>query len=404
MSHPLLTPLRLADVTLRNRAVRTGANESMTSQGHVTDALIAHHATLARHQVALTTVAYGAVHTDGRTFEDQLLVNDAAIPGLRRLADAVHRHGGAVSLQLAHCGGFSKLPATNGRAPGGPSADFNPYGLMHGLPRIRALSTAEIEAIVDQFVQAARRTIEAGFDAVEVHCGHGYLLSQFLSPLINRRRDAWGGDLQGRARFAVQTVGAIREALGPGVPILVKLNTSDGLRGGLTVEESAMVAQWLADAGASALVPSGGLVQRTAFFLLRGRLPLREMVKSESHLLQKWALRLFAPFYVRPYRYSPMFFAEAARVLRDAVDIPVGLLGGIEGDRTIQAALNEGFAFVVMGRALIADPDLVARIAAGESAETRCTHCNACVGEVDARALRCVLPDRRGTQVVENEP
>ncbi|MEO0605516.1 MAG: NADH:flavin oxidoreductase, partial [Myxococcota bacterium] len=252
---------------------------------------------------------------------------------------------------------------------------------------------AEIEATVHDFVTAARVAQAAGFDAVEVHCGHGYLISQFLSPLFNRRRDAWGGDLQGRSKLAVSVVGAIRSALGPGFPILVKLNTSDGLRGGLEVEESAQVARWLVDAGASGIVPTGGLVQRTAFFLLRGQLPLQEMVRSERHLPQKWALRLFAPLYVRPYPYTPLFFRKAAGVLRDAVDVPVGLLGGVEGSATIRAALAEGFAFVVMGRALIADPDLVARIARGEAAETRCTHCNICVGRTGAHPLACVLPD-----------
>lgn len=389
--HPVLQPLVLGDLTLRNRTVRAGANESMTRDGKVTDALVDFHATLARHQVALTTVAYGAVHDHGRTFDHQLLVDDNARPGLARLADAVHAEGGAVSLQLAHCGGFCKRPPADGRAPGGPSADFNPYGLMHGLPRIRRLAAAEIEEVVHAFVRAANVARDAGFDAVEIHCGHGYLISQFLSPVFNRRRDEWGGTLAGRARLAVSVVRAVREALGPGYPILVKLNTSDGVAGGLVVEESAQVARWLVEAGVTAIVPSGGLVQRSAFFLLRGRLPLREMVRHESHPLQKWALRLFAPAYVKAYPYTPMFFREAAGVLRDAVDVPVGLLGGIEGDASIRDALADGFGFVVLARALVADPDLIARIAAGEAAETRCNRCNICVAQTDARALSCDL-------------
>ncbi len=389
--HPVLHPLALGDLTLRNRTVRAGANESMTRDGRVTDALVDLHTTLARHEVALTTVAYGAVHDDGRTFDHQLLVDDSAGPGLARLAASVHDQGGAVSLQLAHCGGFSKRRPSDGRAPGGPSADFNPYGVMHGLPRIRPLATSEIEEVVQRFVSAATVARRSGFDAVEIHCGHGYLISQFLSPLFNRRRDRWGGTLEGRARLATSVVRAVREALGPGFPILVKLNTSDGLPGGLTVTESAQVARWLVEAGVTAIVPSGGLVQRNAFFLLRGQLPLREMVRHESHGLQRWALRLFAPLYLKAYPYTPMFFREAAGVLRDAVDVPVGLLGGIEGDATIRQALADGFAFVVLARALVADPDLVARIAAGDPAETRCNRCNVCVAQTDARALVCDL-------------
>jgi len=390
-THPVLSPLQLGELTLRNRVVKTATYESMTAGGQVTDRLIDHHATLARHGVALTTVAYGAVHPDGRTFDDQLLIDDKTVPGLRRLADAVHVEGGAVSLQLAHCGGFCKRPASDGRAPGGPSAGWNPYGIMHGLPRIRPLEEDELQGIVDSFASAAVRAQQAGFDAVEVHCGHGYLLSQFLSPIFNHRKDAWGGSLAGRAALSVEVVRAVRSAVGPGFVVLVKVNTSDGVASGLELAESIEATRLLVSAGATAVVPSGGLVQRSAFFLMRGDLPLKAMIAAESHPMQKWALRLFGPFLVRQVPYTPTFFFDAALAMKSAISAPVGLLGGVEGDHTIRRALSAGFDFVVMGRALLADPDLIDRLAAGEAAETRCTHCNACVGEVGAVGVRCVL-------------
>ena len=312
---------------------------------------------------------------------------------LRALTDAVHEAGGKVSIQLGHCGGFSKNKDVAGGAPGGPSGAFNAYGLMHGVPRIRALSAAEVAELPAQFAAGAERAKRAGFDAVELHCGHGYLISQFLSPAVNKRRDGWGGSLEGRMRLAVESARAIREAVGDGFAVLAKVNTRDGVRGGLEIEESVAVSKALVSAGVDALVPSGGLVFKNAFFLMRGRTPLREMVEVEKHLLQKWALRLFGPAVMRPHHYSPNFFFEDARKILAGTGAPVALLGGVDSSRAMREAFAAGFEYVAMGRALLADPDFLERLAQGEEVVTRCTHCNCCVAEMDRGGVRCVLDD-----------
>ncbi|MCB9683244.1 MAG: NADH:flavin oxidoreductase [Alphaproteobacteria bacterium] len=393
MSHPVTAPVSVGPLRLRNRVVKTATFEGMSPGGRVGDALIDHHATLARHGVALTTVAYGAVAADGRTFADQLLVDEHAVPGLRALADAVHAHGGAVSLQLAHCGGFSKLAASG--APKGPSAAWNAYGLAEGVGRVRPMDEGDLASVVDAFARAARHAADAGFDAVEVHCGHGYLLSQFLSPAINRRRDAWGGSLDRRLRLPLDVVRAVRQAVGPDVAVLAKVNTRDGFAGGLEIDEAVDIAVALVEAGVDGLVPSGGVVFRTPFFLMRGGVPLAGMASVQEHALQRWSMRLFGSFIVRPFPYTSTFFFDDALRIARAVDVPVGLLGGVDSDAAIRRALDAGFGFVVMGRSLLAEPDLLARLAAGPGWTSACTRGNACVVEMDRGGVRCVRSEGR---------
>lgn len=382
-----LTPVRLGPLTLRNRITKAGTFEGMTPEGRVTDALIAHHAGHAARGVALTTVSYAAVEPDGRTFGGQLLVDGD--PGLARLADAVHAHGGAAALQLAHCGGFTKLRRRAHGAPFGPSAAFNPYGLSAGVPYVRAMTEADFARVIGAFGVAAARAAAAGFDAVEIHVGHGYLLSQLLSPITNRRRDRWGGDLPGRARLAVEVVARVRDAA-PDLAVSCKLNLDDGVPGGARVDDAIAVARLLADAGAHALVPSGGLVQRSAFYLLRGDVPLRDMAAAQSDPLAALALRTLGPLLVPAVPYTSTFFWDDATRLLDATTLPVLLLGGVDSTAAIHRALDRGFAGVAIARALLADPDLVAHLSDPAWA-SRCTHCNRCVAEMDRGGVRCVL-------------
>lgn len=374
----------LGPISLPNRFVKTATYEGMTPDGVVTDALIAHHADMAGNGVGLTTVAYGAVSESGRTFKRQLLVSPQA--GLERLADAVHDRGGRVSLQLAHCGGFSKHSR-----PQGPSSGLNPYGLTSGSGWIRAMSEDAILRTIDEVRMAAEVAANTGFDAVEVHAGHGYLLSQFLSPVVNHRGDRWGGDLFNRARLSVEVVRAVADAVGDRAAVLVKVNLSDGVQGGNGVMEAVRVVDWLAEAGAHAVIGSGGLVQRSAFHLLRGDVPLSDMASVQDGLLQQWGMRIFGRFLVPAVPYHSCFFWEEAKTLLDGSSVPVGLLGGIDSTEAVNSAIQAGFALVVMGRALLADPDFIARMRRGEVFSSRCDHCNQCVVEMDRGGVRCVL-------------
>ena len=387
MSTDAFAPTRLNGLALRNRIIKTATFEGMSPGGIPAQALTDLHAGLARDGVGLTTVAYCAINDQGRTFGDQLWMDEHQAERLRPLTSAVHAQGGAVSLQLGHCGGFSKH-----RAPLGPSPAWNPYGVMVGLPRTRAMSQADLDRTADEFGQAAALAQSAGFDAVEIHLGHGYLLSQFLSPATNRRTDAYGGSLENRLRFPRQCLQAVRRAVGPGFPVLAKVNLSDGFAGGLDIAESVEVARQLEADRVDALVLSGGFVSRNAFYLMRGGRPLRAMIRAEGNPMQKLALAGFGPLLVQKYPFEEMFFLPMARQVRRAVSMPLVLLGGIMSRANVDVAMAEGFDFVAMGRALIAQNDLVLRMQSDGAARTHCDQCNLCVAEMDIQGTRCVLP------------
>ncbi|HTO52845.1 MAG TPA: NADH:flavin oxidoreductase [Myxococcota bacterium] len=396
VGHDAFAPARLGSLVLRNRVIKTATYEGMTPGGLPSDALVEHHRALAAGGVGLTTVAYCAVAPDGRTFAEQLTMRRDTVGPLRRVTDAVHAAGGAASIQLGHCGWFTKNRELSSWLPRGPSRVVNQYGIAAGKPFGLAMRPSDIARTVDEFGAAAGLAREAGFDAIELHLGHGYLLSQFLSPATNRRRDAWGGSLENRARLSLAVLARVREVAGPEFPVLCKTNLRDGFRGGLELADSVALARLLESGGASALVLSGGFTSRSPFYLFRGRRPLAEMIAVEKSRLQKLALRWFGERVIREYPFEEMFFLAEARAVRAAVRMPLVLLGGIVSRANIERAMAEGFDFVALGRALIADPELVRRMASDPAARSRCTHCNVCVAEMDAGGVRCVLDGPRG--------
>jgi 2,4-dienoyl-CoA reductase-like NADH-dependent reductase (Old Yellow Enzyme family) len=383
------SPLRLAGLSLRNRIIKTATFEGMSPNGCVSDALIDHHRALAKGGVAMTTVAYCAVSPDGRTFRDQLHMRPELVPDLRVLTAAVHAEGAAASLQLGHCGAFCNNHDLIRRRPVGPSRALNLVGALSGRVLADAMTEAEIEEVTGAFVGAARLAREAGFDAVELHLGHGYLLSQFFSPGTNRRRDRFGGSLENRARFALSVVEQVRTTLPPEIPVLAKVNLRDGFRGGLELDESVQVARWLEARGADALVLSGGFVSRNPFYLFRGERPLRQMITVEKSLGQKLALALFGPALIRAYPFEPLYFLPLAREIRRVVRMPLVLLGGIKSCDDLDAVMREGFELAAMGRALLHDPALIGKYAAGLARESGCVPCNQCVAEMDREGGVC---------------
>jgi 2,4-dienoyl-CoA reductase-like NADH-dependent reductase (Old Yellow Enzyme family) len=311
------------------------------------------------------------------------------VPDLRRLTSAVHAGGAAASLQLGHCGAFCNNHDLARKRPLGPSRAFNLLGALSGRVLADAMSESEIETVTGEFVAAAGLAYEAGFDAVELHLGHGYLLSQFLSPATNRRHDRFGGALENRARFPLAVVKRVRMALPSSMPVIVKLNLRDGFRGGLEIDESKLVAKALEACGADALVLSGGFVSRTPFYLFRGERPLRQMIAVEKSLPQKLALALFGPAVIRSYPWKPLYFLDLAREIRQTVRLPLVLLGGIKSKDDLDTAMREGFELVAMGRALIHDPSLVAKYVAGTARDSECVPCNQCVAEMDREGGVC---------------
>lgn len=384
----VFTPYQLGPVRLRNRTVKAATFENLAPDGRVSDELVAFHERVAAGGVGMTTLAYVSASPEGRTYRDQLVTTPETVPGLARLTDAVHAEGAAACLQLGHAGWFAS-PHVTGQAPLGPSRTFSPRAMTFSA----AATEADLDRLLADFEQGARLAVEAGFDAVEVHLGHGYLLSQFLSPWTNRRRDGYGGDVVGRARFPRRVVAAVRAGVGDRAAVTAKLNMEDGFRGGLTVEDGLEVARMLeADRALDAVQLSVGFTARTPMALLRGDPPIAELADLETAAVRRVGMKAFARLLMKDLPFEEAFLLPLARRFRQAVDLPLCLLGGITRRDTMDAAIDhEGFQLVAMGRALLYDPDHVARLADGEVTGSGCTHCNRCIVEMEVTGARCVL-------------
>jgi 2,4-dienoyl-CoA reductase-like NADH-dependent reductase (Old Yellow Enzyme family) len=311
----------------------------------------------------------------------------AGLDGLARFTAAIHAEGAKAAIQLGHAGWFADPKAT-GERPLGPSGTFS----IHAQRFARAATEADLDRLERDFATAARLAVDAGFDGLEVHVGHGYLLSQFLTPFNNRRRDALGGSVENRARYPRRIVAAVRAAAGPSVAIWAKLNMEDGFAGGLTADDGIAVARLLeADGHLDALQLTGGHTTKTPMFLMRGDSPLVELFGREKNPLRRLALRWGAKLLMRDYAFEEAFFLPLARRFRAAVRLPLMLLGGVNQQATMERALDEGFELLAVGRALIRQPDLVRRVAAGDFDGSLCTHCNRCVAYVGHAPTACPL-------------
>jgi 2,4-dienoyl-CoA reductase-like NADH-dependent reductase (Old Yellow Enzyme family) len=258
----------------------------------------------------------------------------------------------------------------------------------------RAADAADIARITADFAHAARLAVGAGFDCVELHFGHGYLVSAFLSPRLNRRSDEWGGRLENRARFARNVAVAVRAAVGDRAAVIAKWNMADGVRGGLDVEESIAAARLLeADGALDALELSGGSSFENPMYLFRGEPPIEELAQAFPRPL-RLGLKLTARRFLRAYPFEEGYFLPCARQFRAALALPLILLGGINRLETVRSALVGGFAFVAIGRALLREPDLVARWQKGDAREALCIHCNRCIPTI-YRGTHCVLVEPR---------
>ena len=373
----------LGPVPLRNRIIKSATFEGRTPRGVVTDDLIDFHRAVAAGGAAMTTVAYCAVSREGRSAPGEIVMREEAVPGLRRLTDAVHGEGAAACAQIGHAGPV----AGAGQRGVAPSRVFSPVAMRW----TRAAGEDDIERVTKEFASAARLAVNAGFDAVEIHLGHGYLLNAFLSPRLNNRRDAWGGSLENRARFPRAVCRAVRDAVAGRAAVTAKLNMDDGVPGGFGVEESIAVARMLeADGALDAIELTGGSSYQNPMFLFRGDAPVREMAATMPRFLRT-GFRLFGRRFLREYPFEEAYFLPLARRFREALTMPLILLGGINRRETIEGALAEGFEFVAMARALLMEPDLVNRMR-DSYAEGTCIHCNKCMPTIYTRT-RCVVVD-----------
>ena len=375
-------PAKLGPITLRNRIIKAATFEGRTPRGLVTDQLIEFHRRVAAGGVGMTTIAYCAVSPEGRSAPGEIVLRDEAVPGLRRLTDDVHAAGAAVAAQVGHAGPV----AGAGQRGVSASRTFSPIAMRW----TRAASERDLTEVTADFARGARLAATAGFDAIELHLGHGYLLSAFMSPKLNRRRDRWGGSIENRARFPRQVVRAVREAIGGSVALTAKFNMADGVRGGLWPDESIEMAKLLeSDGTLDAMQLTGGSSFANPMYLFRGDAPVKEMAAAMPGVLGL-GFKLVGRRFLREYPFEEAYFLPFARRFRAALDMPLILLGGITRLATINQALAEGFGFVAMARALLREPDLVSKMRANPATEATCIHCNKCMPSIYT-GTRCVL-------------
>ena len=379
----LLESGRLGPVETRNRIVRSGTSESTGGpDGELTDALVAIHERLARGGVGLIVTGHMFCHPRGRYEHLQTGIDhDGLIPGLRCLTAAVHRHGGKIFAQIAHAGSQSIVP---GNEPLAPSSIPN---VMTGRT-VRDASSAEIEEAIAAFAAAARRAAEAGFDGVHVHGANGYLISEFRSPLTNRRTDEWGGSPERRDAFPTAVVRAVREALPPELGLSMKVGLEDVVDepGGLSVGEATEGARRFVDAGLDAIEVSSNLMADYE----------RASIVPYVAVDRRRALQDLLPHRLFKREAPEAYFLPYARAVRAAVDTKIILVGGLRRTSTMESILERGEAdFVAMARPLIREPDLVSKLEKGWRGRVECVSCNICLMHEDHHSLRCWRVPRR---------
>ena len=374
-------PLQIGPITLRNAFIKAATNENMSKKGVPTQAMLEHHRALAEGGVGMSTMAYLAVEKTGRTLADQIWLRPEVVADLRAVTDAVHTAGGKISAQITHGGSFvtgTFVPAPLQSASGG----VNAAGLLCGNVFRRAMNRRDMDAMVDRFVEGAELCVEAGFDAVEIHMGHGYLLNQFISPMDNRRKDEFGGSAENRVRFPARLLQAVKEAVGDQIAVLAKINVDDGRSRGAHVEDAIVTAQALEAAGADMLVLSGGRNVESNWFTFGSSMNLEAMMR----VIGKWTLTGIAV--ASTVRTAPkvafkeLYFWDYSTQVRSAVSMPLAYIGGVKSTANVAQIMAGGFEGVVMGRALLREPDLINRWQSAPEEPSQCDSCNSCLAYI----------------------
>jgi len=383
----LFTPYKLGPLELRNRTLRSAAFEAMCPGNRPSQELFDYHTAVARGGIGMTTIAYAAVCKSGVSFDTQLWMRPEIVPELKKLTDAIHAEGAKASIQLGHCGNMTHR-RTCGCKPMGASNGFNLYSPTF----YRKMTKEDIEFVAKSFGEAVKLCIEAGFDAVEIHAGHGYLISQFLSPYTNHRRDEFGGSLENRMRFMKMCVSEAVKAADGKIAVTAKLNTRDGFKGGQEVEELIEVAKELQRLGVQAIALSGGFVSRAPMYVMRGQFPVPVFVHYFPW--SQWWLKigvLFGGKIVSPtVPFKHLFFLEDALKFKAAMpDFPFIYVGGVTTREDADKVIDAGFPLLQMGRAVLEDTDFVNKMMADEKHCSRCEHSNFCIGRMYSKSMQC---------------
>ena len=397
MESQIFTSCQIGPITLRNRVIRSAAFENMAYGNKPSQDLFNYHVAVAKGGVGMTTVAYAAVSQSGLSFNGQLWMREEIVPELKKLTDAVHAEGAKASIQLGHCGNMTHR-ATCGCMPVGASGGFNLYSPTF----VRKLRKDEIYAMVKDFGKAVDFAREAGFDCVEIHAGHGYLISQFLSPYTNHRHDEFGGSLENRMRFMQLVINEVMARAKDDMAVVAKVNMHDGFKRGMQQEECIMVAQELERLGVHALVLTAGFVSKAPMEVMRGAMPLKTL-RHYMDMKKFWWLKAGLAFAGRimipTVPYSEGYFLEDAKVFRANLKLPLIYVGGLISKQKMEEVLDAGFTGLQMARALVHDTDFVNKLKSGEIERSGCKHSNYCIGRMYTLEMKCHhcvenLPDK----------
>lgn len=380
----LFTPGKIGPLTLRNRTIRSAAFEGMCPGNAPSEMLYNYHVSVAAGGIGMTTLAYSSVDQSGLSFPHQLWLKKENISGLKRITDAIHKEGAAASIQIGHCGNMSHRKIC-GCTPISASYGFNLYSPTF----VRGMNMDDIERIASSFAEGVNLAREAGFDAVEIHAGHGYLISQFLSPSTNHRKDEFGGSLENRMRFMKLCMDRVMKAAGNDMAVLVKMNMRDYCRNGMDIDESIEVAKTLEQCGAHALVLSGGFVSSAPMDVMRGAMPIKTLTYYMKGLFMPLLAKMGASFMIPPRKYEEAYFLEDALKFRAAVNMPLCYIGGLVSREKIDEVLDDGFEFVAMARALLNDPAFVNKMKEDEHYRCSCDHTNYCIGRMYSQEMAC---------------
>jgi len=384
----LFQPIKIGEMELKNRFVRSATHEVMaTEDGRITDDLIKRYSNLSKGEIGLIIPGHFYVHPLGQAHHGQCGIHsDEMIPGLKKLSNAVHQYGGKVAFQLAH-GGRQAYKKLIGHAPLAPSKWGRDPATLH---KPYQMTESDIRETIEAFSRAAQRAMEADADAVQIHAAHGYLMSEFLSPFFNRRKDEWGGSDENRFRFIKEIILKIKNILPENKPLLVKMNANDYTpKKGVTPDLAATYAGWMVELGVDAIEISCGTGY--SFHTIRGDIPANEMVAGLP-LWMKPIAKMKLKAMAKTNTFEDAYNRETAKVLKPVMgDTPLILVGGLRKLNQMEEIIDQGDADLIsMSRPFLREPFLVKKFMEGKSTEASCISCNKCFAAMfNAMPVRC---------------
>jgi 2,4-dienoyl-CoA reductase-like NADH-dependent reductase (Old Yellow Enzyme family) len=394
------SPATLGKLPMKNRFIKAATYEGKTPDGVPGELLLDFHRAIVEGGIAMTTIGWCSTEADGRINDQMMWMHEGVRNRLADMNSALKRAAPEVKIsgQIGHCGNFSKNRKLQRlKRPLGPSRQINMLGVPAGLPFAGAMRVSDIDYLVQTYHDAAELMKETGFDAVEIHFGHGYGLSQFISPKTNRRTDAYGGSLENRMRLPLRVLEAVRKAVGDDLPILGKIGMTDGVKGGLKLDEAIEVAALLDQGGIDALICSGGTSSFNPMVYFRGDTLDKGLIEVETNPIARLGLKIMGPKMFRHYPYEELYFLEDAKKIRERVNCQMVYIGGCTDLESVENVMKEGFDFIQLGRPLIKDPAFVNNALADPNYKNGCTHCNRCATLIEARGgVYCPLNQASG--------